>query len=68
MTPENKAFIRAEEAADLYSLDLHDSMYTTTTWKITRVPGGWIYTSHMPNVALSQVFVPLHFEFKNQEP
>jgi ribosomal protein S27E len=54
---------------DIYGLDLHDQFYDHGgTLIITRVPGGWIYTTYFENGSRAQgtssVFVPFNDEFK----
>ena len=54
-----------EKLLPLLSMELHDTL-TTKDFKITRVPGGWIYSSYTGNsdsIREQSVFVPLTHEY-----
>lgn len=47
---------------DIYRLGLHEAL-EAKTYTVTRVPGGWIYSSFHPGDSLA-VFVPFNNEFQ----
>lgn len=58
---------------ELYEIGLHESLHPAgRDMEITRVPGGWIYTTYSyvggdGEHRLSSVFVPFHSEFQNDD-
>jgi hypothetical protein len=52
----------------IYDLQLNESV-EEEDFKITRVPGGWIYLKNLDG-GISTVFVPFHneFDFKKRAP
>ncbi len=50
---------------ELYDMKLHDLMKPYPWIDVTRVPGGWIYTTTF-NEATSQCFVPFNREFDEE--
>lgn len=48
---------------NIYELELHEHTYQENdNFKVTRVPGGWIYRMHGKNY--SSVFIPFNNEFQ----
>jgi len=64
--------IRINKSSELYDMKLHDqrTLYHPgidgISWSITRVPGGWIYSSPNTNNSVS-VFVPFDNEFMKEK-
>jgi hypothetical protein len=55
----------------IYEMDLHDEIEVDDT-RVTRVPGGWIYTftsydDRNDTWRISSVFVPYNNEFQRKE-
>lgn len=52
----------------IYDLELHEKLQIGNTGTVvTRVPGGWIYTTHISCVLVNTIFVPYNIEFKKCE-
>ena len=58
----------------IFELELNETVFVAKGIKVTRVPGGWVYT-HIQSLSkgietksqsISSVFVPLHTEFKEK--
>lgn len=54
------------EAKDLYSMKLAESIELDNRFVITRVPGGWIYSSTSYE-SRTAVFVPFDNEFQERK-
>jgi hypothetical protein len=50
------------EDTDIYKMKLHEEI-VCSVGKITRVPGGWIYTIYKISEGYVSVFVPFNNEF-----
>ena len=52
---------------NIYELELHEETGISKYCYVTRVPGGWIYSSYNGSSDMQvQVFVPFSNEFQNQ--
>lgn len=53
-----------KETANIYTMNLHETITVAEDVLCTRVPGGWIYEFQKPQVNILEViFIPYNDEF-----